>query len=43
MNCLAQMHSTKSTMNDDGVPWGEADGGRLKRATSSLMYIGDAS
>ena len=43
MNCSAQLYSTRSTVNGDGVHCEKADGGCQKRTTSSLIYVSDAS
>ena len=43
MNCSAQLYSTRSTVNGDGVHCEKADGGCQKKTASSLMYISDAS
>ena len=41
MNCSAQLYSTKSTVNGDGVHCENAEGGCQKRTTSSLIYVSD--
>ena len=43
MNCSAQLYSTRSTVNGDSVHCEKIEGGCQKRATSSLMYVSDAS
>ena len=42
LNCSAQLYSTGSTVNGDGVHCEKADGGCQKKTTSSLMYVSDA-
>ena len=39
MNCSAQLCSTRSTVNGDGVHCEKTEGGCQKRTTSSLMYV----
>ena len=36
MNCSAQVYSTRSTVNGEGVHWEKAEGGSQNRTTSSL-------
>ena len=43
MNCSAELYSTRSTVNGDGVHCEKTEGGCQKRTTSSLMYVSDAS
>ena len=43
LNCSAELYSTRSTENGDGVHCEKADGGCQKRTTSLPMYVGDAS
>ena len=43
MDCSAQLYSTRSIANGDGVHCEKADGGCQKRTTSPLIYVSDAS